>query len=189
MIDLDKIDTETLIKMEPEDLEALASAAHKLLDRIQEQLEWWYAPVGIERKRFGFKEGGPHFYAEAVVDGVLINPALPQNYDTAPHEERRDEERARWWKRPIIRTESWEEREKDMRRYRARQIHVGEDVKPEGEFESDVAELKASWLESWPSGKRYDVLCLDGGIWDGPSEWGMFATLEDALACIRERCE
>jgi hypothetical protein len=32
-------------------------------------------------------------------------------------------------------------------------------------------------------GRGYDVRCLDGGAWDRPTCWGMFATLEEALAC------
>jgi hypothetical protein len=39
------------------------------------------------------------------------------------------------------------------------------------------------FVEAWPEGARYDVRCLDGGAWDRPTCWGMFATLEEALAC------
>lgn len=46
---------------------------------------------------------------------------------------------------------------------------------------------RAQWMEAWPSGIRYDVRCLDGGAWDRSTSWGMFATLEEALACIRDR--
>ena len=42
------------------------------------------------------------------------------------------------------------------------------------------------WLKHWPSGTRYDVRCLDGGAWDRPTCWGMFASLQEALECAKK---
>ena len=45
------------------------------------------------------------------------------------------------------------------------------------------AKGRASWMKAWPSGTRYATRCLDGGAWDRSTNWGMFASLEEALAC------
>ena len=39
------------------------------------------------------------------------------------------------------------------------------------------------FVQHWKGNTRYDVRCLDGGAWDRPTCWGMFSTLEEALAC------
>jgi hypothetical protein len=39
------------------------------------------------------------------------------------------------------------------------------------------------FVEHWKGTVRYDVRCLDGGAWDRPTCWGMFATLAEAVAC------
>jgi hypothetical protein len=40
-----------------------------------------------------------------------------------------------------------------------------------------------TFVAHWKGTKRFDVRCLDGGAWDRPTCWGMFATLEEATAC------
>lgn len=63
----------------------------------------------------------------------------------------------------------------------------------------DISTRPSEELERWlcrpyietrevPSGTRYIVHCLDGGAWDRPTDWGSFASLNDALVCISERC-
>lgn len=39
------------------------------------------------------------------------------------------------------------------------------------------------FVEHWKGTLRYDVCCLDGGAWDRPTCWGMFASLQEAVAC------
>lgn len=46
--------------------------------------------------------GGQHITAEAMVDGILLNPKLPDRFSYRPNEERSDEEIATWWGRPFI---------------------------------------------------------------------------------------
>jgi hypothetical protein len=93
-----------------------------------------------------------------------INPRLPRNFDNTPNESR-PASHQRWWDRPFIQTYTWD----DM-------------VNPTSSEEAK-ANQRRDWFESWPSGVRYDVRCLDGGAWDRPTCWGCFATLEEAIAC------
>jgi len=38
------------------------------------------------------------------------------------------------------------------------------------------------FVEHWKGNTRYDVRCLDGGAWDRSTCWGMFRTIEEAVA-------
>lgn len=42
-----------------------------------------------------------------------------------------------------------------------------------------------AWVAHWKGNTRYDVRCLDGGAWDRPTCWGMFATLAEAVQCAK----
>lgn len=94
---------------------------------------------------------------------VPINPKLPKNFSCTPNEQRPPSHR-RWWHRPYIETFTWNDFA----------LGLPEDVE---------RERRQGWYDAWPSGTRYDVRCLDGGAWDRPTCWGMFATLEEAQAC------
>lgn len=189
MIDLKTLDLEVLGRMDADALESLRDDARALLDRIQEQLEWWNHTPGKPLHRFQFREGGPVFYAEALEDGVLINPALPEGFDCTDNELRSPEERARWWLRPFIETDEWEERERFMRSRHEFMSLKGQADQAPADLEAHIEQERAAWFRAWPEGKRYDVRCLDGGAWDRPSDWGMFATLAEALACVNEKCQ
>lgn len=85
-----------------------------------------------------------------------VNPELPARFSNTPNHAR-PRTHDFWWDQPYIETE----------------YYTGPD------------ERRAEWLKWWPEGVRYDVRCLDGGAWDRPTCWGMFATLADAVACAR----
>lgn len=85
-----------------------------------------------------------------------INPELPKNFDSTPNDAR-PASHQRWWNRPYIQTST------------------AADLGLEGE-------ALERWMDHWPSGTRYDVRCLDGGAWDRSTNWGSYATLEEALA-------
>jgi hypothetical protein len=113
------------------------------------------------------------------VDGVAIDPDLPQGFDVTPNDERPDSHQV-WWYRPFIATdrhepESWEE-------YRDRLASYGyePDQTPE-QWAKFQAKQKAGWFKSFPSGVRYDVRCLDGGAWDRSTWWGSAGTLDEAI--------
>ncbi len=90
------------------------------------------------------------FACSDVVQGVAINPDLPEDFsDTA--NEKRPAKHLAWWDVPYI--------------------EIEHDDHPQ-------------FVAHWKGNTRYDVRCLDGGAWDRPTCWGMFATLREALACI-----
>ena len=94
MIDLKSIN---LPELDADQLARLREDARRLLDGIEQQLEWFNAQAGSFIKPFKFSEDGPVFYAEAVEDGVLINPALPDGFSSTDKARRSEQERARWW--------------------------------------------------------------------------------------------
>jgi hypothetical protein len=49
-----------------------------------------------------------------------------------------------------------------------------------------MKKMRDSWFDAWPTGFRYDVRCLDGGAWDRSTNYGMFATFEEALKLAKE---
>jgi hypothetical protein len=92
--------------------------------------------------------------------GVPINPELPPGFDDTPNDAR-PASHACWWDRPYVVSIAWEQ------------------MAWPGATEVD----RAKWYAHWPWGTRYEVRCLDGGAWDRSTGWGMFATLEEAIAC------
>jgi hypothetical protein len=92
---------------------------------------------------------------------IPINPRLPARFDSTPNDAR-PASHMKWWGRPFIQT-----------------------FGPGNALGDLTGPAREQWYRAWPSGVRYDVRCLDGGAWDRPTCWGMFATLEDALACAR----
>lgn len=84
-----------------------------------------------------------------------VDPPLPDDFDDTPNEDRPEWQTEYLWDRPYIQTIEF----------------------------SGSPKYKNQFFESWPDGKRFDVRCLDGGAWDRPTVWGMFANLEEALEC------
>jgi hypothetical protein len=129
------------------------------------------------------------FHAEAVISGVLINPALPDGFDNTPLDARSDQHRQRWLMRPFIETVCWfgtggreaEERRVQMLLRQHMPAHAVADL------EQHIAECRQRWFATWPAGIRYELLWLDGKSSDCPSSWGQFATLEEALERSEDR--
>lgn len=117
------------------------------------------------------------FQAKGKVDGVLIDPKLPPSFDNTANEDR-PASHQKWWRRPYIETVSVE----DCDRYYA--DRTDEWAEKGREY---WAEGRPKWIAAWPFGTRYDVRCLDGGAWDRSTCWGMFATLDEAVACAKAR--
>lgn len=118
-----------------------------------------------------FTVKGFRFTADQVIDGIPVNPRLPRDFDNTPNDERPE---SPWWFRPFITTDSWDEIEAHTRartdEYAAVQI-------------ANLSEDREQWFAAWPSGVRYGTRCLDGGAWDRSTNWGMFATLQEAVDC------
>jgi hypothetical protein len=119
---------------------------------------------------------GYTFTAKRQVDGVLIDPTLPRNFDNTPNEKRPDTQ-ARWWGFPFVRTMTVEEWDS----FYAKRTDEHDDAGRKEWNEKG----RAAWLAAWPSGTRYETRCLDGGAWDRSTSWGMFGTLEEAVACAK----
>lgn len=122
-----------------------------------------------------FTLDGHNFTAEDCLDGVLLNPELPNDFDSTPNDARPNSQ-SKWWNIPYIRTSSVEEWDST---YAARTDDHAEAGR------AYWAEARAKWMEAWPTGVRYEVRCLDGGAWDRSTSWGMFSTLELAIACAQ----
>jgi hypothetical protein len=133
-----------------------------------------YKRVMTEAKPIAkFDVNGHSFLAEACVAGILVNPVLPETFNDTPNDER-PHSQAKWWNLPYVVTESVERLDA---MYASRTDEYAEAGR------KHWAESRAKWMEAWPGGTRYETRCLDGGAWDRSTSWGMFATLEEALAC------
>ncbi len=121
-----------------------------------------------------FKIGKHTFKAEKYIDGILVNPLLPKAFDDTPNDSRSKAQVEKWWGRPFIRTMTVEEWDKIYAERTDEYAEAGRAHWEKG---------RPEWMKAWPSGTRYETRCLDGGAWDRSTGWGMFPTLEQALAC------
>lgn len=112
-------------------------------------------------------EHRPHNQAEHFHD-IPVNPKLRDYFDATPNELREDLEVSDWWDRPFIEAYTWER------------------MKPHNATPEEIEQRHRAWLESWPSGTRYDVRCLDGGAWDRSTWWGSAGSLEEAAAIANQ---
>ena len=122
-----------------------------------------------------------------VVDGISIDPELPEAFNMTDHALRDPIEIEDWWEAPYIITESWEDRcesydEHVMRSENNTLFTVNE---TRDEYDSKIAEEKAGWLNTYPTGIRYTVRSLDSGAWDRSTWKGNFSSLEDALTMAK----
>jgi hypothetical protein len=120
---------------------------------------------------------------------IPINPTLRDDFDNTPNEERSAEEIARWWGRPFIITTTFEENQADQT-YEAycerMDFFDGVADETKEQWQARLEEYRVAWYESFPSGTRYEVRCLDGGAWDRSTWWGAFATLDEAIVCANK---
>ena len=132
-----------------------------------------------------------------IIDGIAIDPILPEEFWSTAHEDREKVELDEWWERPFIVTqgydeESYQEYFSRMKPYYDDLIaRYGEEkttykVETEDEFNARIAEQKKSWYEAWTTGIRYDVYILDGGTWDRPTGKGKVGSLEEALKIAKD---
>jgi len=113
------------------------------------------------------------FTAKNRVDGVLIDPKLPKNFDNTPNEDRPGSQ-AKWWGFPFIVTYSVEQLDGYYAKRTDEYAEAGR---------QHWAESRSKWMDAYPSGTRYETRCLDGGASDRSTSWGMFPTMEAAVAC------
>ena len=117
-----------------------------------------------------------------IVDGIAIDPILPDDFWNTAHEDREKVELDEWWERPFIVTQGYDE--ESYEEFCARmESNVDE---TEDEYNERVAKQKKSWHSHWPKGIRYDVYILDGGAWDRPTSKGKVGSLEEALEIVKD---
>ncbi len=132
-----------------------------------------------------------------IVDGIAIDPILPDDFWNTAHEDREKIELDEWWERPFIITQGYDE--ESYEKYYSRMkpyyddliAHYGEEkttykVETEDEFNARIAEQKKSWFDAWTTGIRYDVYILDGGAWDRPTSKAKVGSLEEALKIAKD---
>jgi len=113
------------------------------------------------------------------VNGIPVDPELPEGFDDTPNDERPDSHQE-WWHQPYVVTDRWEPESFEQYRERLAGYGYEPDKTPE-EWAKYQEDMKQRWLEAWPSGVRYCVRCLDGGAWDRSTNYGMFASLDEAV--------
>jgi len=119
------------------------------------------------------------------IDGVFVNPQLPENFDSTAHEDR-DEISLSWWDKPYIvveslKQESWIEH---YMRLKNEYEWSDEDIGTQEDWEQYLQRERNSWFETFPAGFRYNVRCLDGGAWDRSTNHGFFDSFEEALKFV-----
>lgn len=125
---------------------------------------------------------------KTVVDGIPINPTLRWDFDITPNDDRENIELENWWDKPyicvdILEQEPWIEhsiRLKNECGWDNEKIGTKED------WEKNLEDSRKSWFETWHTGFRYEVRCLDGGAWDRSTNYGMYATFEEALEVAKQ---
>ena len=168
------------------DMQPQILTASQFKQMIKEQIFSNNNPTVNFKKKHYFKN------QTNIVDGIAIDPILPDDFWNTAHEDRERIELDEWWERSFIVTqgyneESYEEYYSRMKPYYDELIaHYGEEkttykVETEDEFNARIAEQKKSWFDAWSSGIRYDVYILDGGAWDRPTSKAKVGSLEEAL--------
>jgi len=129
------------------------------------------------------------FTAKSLLDEVLIDPLLPDDFYDCPNEERDDEQNKMWWGRAYIETDDFTAFDDNYSEYKKRMIFVdaaGESLEPEDVFNKRIKNTKDVWFNKFPTGIRYTVHCLDGGDLDKPTCWDSCGSVDEAVACCKK---
>jgi len=124
--------------------------------------------------------------SQMLIEGVPFNPALREDFDQTPNDDREDLEIEDWWDFPFIRSYTWADMGDSYSSYLAR-VSDTKDYTPKSreEFDKEQKERRIKWFEAWPTGIRYDVRCLDGGAWDRSTGGVMVGSLDEAIAIAK----
>ena len=125
------------------------------------------------------------------IDGILVNPELPEDFDITPHEERDRDELHEWWDKPYIEIEEFDQESWIEHYHRLKSNDYGEpwsdeQIGTKEDYMKNLEERRKSWFKRWHTSFRYEVRCLDGGAWDRSTCHGMFATFEEALSVAKQ---
>ena len=122
------------------------------------------------------------------IDGIYVNPELPEDFDFTPNEERDKEELYEWWDKPYIEIEELDQESWAEHYYRLTNEYdwTDEQIGTKEDYMKEIEQRRKSWFKTWYTGFRYEVRCLDGGAWDRSTCHGMFATFEEALSVAKQ---
>ena len=100
-----------------------------------------------------------------IIDGIAINPVLRPDFDSTSEANRPKQEIADWWDKPYIVSLTADEHEASGITLRQTLEGISPDpVKISDEaFNIQQNKQGKQFLEEFPSGTRYEVLCLNGG--------------------------
>lgn len=113
--------------------------------------------------------------SEQQIDGIHLNPVLPEGMTGTPNDQRPGSHNV-WINRPYIETTTMAQLETYWR-------------EQQQQSDDEIEQSRQKWLAAYPEGTCYTVHCLDGEVWDRPTEWGYFQTLDEAVACIKARLD
>ena len=163
-------------------LQALQLSARQTLVGIAPYLERFHSGrEGLQE----FQVDGLLFYALELIECVLVDPALPAEFEGSDSQLHTEVQMTRWLHRPFIERSSWGGACGLEIRHRAGQAALGL-VFPElatRDVEKHIAALKGLWFSDWPTGTRYEVRCLEHASPSGLTSWGTFASMAAALNC------
>jgi len=127
------------------------------------------------------------YTADSTVQGVLVNPVLPKNFENTPNDARSELENNRWWGFPYVQSYRFSMPDINYRAFveRMESYNFKSELPDRREYVQDKIKSRAEWYKSFPGGVRYDVHCLDGGAWDRPTWWGSFSKLDEAIDCCK----
>lgn len=112
---------------------------------------------------------------------IPINPELPPDFFCTPNEERSQKEIVTWWRVPFILIEEYSQADENYEAHAKRAKKSGFDPLDRENWETMTRQARENWFSKYPTGKRYNVRCLDGGAWDRPTNYGVFDTLDEAI--------
>ena len=164
-------------------LEAVQRSAQRVIAEIEPYLERLQSGRN-DLQAFQLDEW--LFHAVGLVKGILVDPALPIEYDETNHLQHYGEQRARWRGRPFIKRTTWNG-QYGLKAYELAVKAALARFSPTLGGGQPIEALRARWFTAWPSGIRYEVSCLDGSDLDRAISWGTFATMAEALDCAVNR--
>lgn len=164
------------------ELQALQLSARQTLVGIAPYLERFHS--GRDDLQ-AFQLDGLLFYAVDLIGGVLVDPALPAEFEDLAHQHRAEVQMARWWNRPFVERSTWDGSYGLEAGHRTGQAALAQ-IFPElaaRNVEEYIAALKGLWFSDWPTGVRYEVSCFDGAAPDCVTSWGTFISMSETLDC------
>jgi hypothetical protein len=120
------------------------------------------------------------------IDGIYINPELPEEFDITPHDER-DDEMNWWWYKPYIFIDELEQESWEEHYYRLKESDWSDEkIESEEKWNKYLVEQKENWYKEFPLGFRYTLRILDGGAWDRSTWKGIFNNFDEAMEAAKQ---